>query len=290
VPLARLPSVALNYVQFPCRRDGDTRDLVLIHGLAASLAFWHAAITMPLSGIGRITSYDLRGHGRSSMPAWGYTAEDMVADFEQLLEHLRLDRVHILAHSFGGTVALMFALRRPERVKSLILADVRLRAIQPRQPLGEWSHWPRWRKVLLKAGIRLNPEDPEGGYELLVQLARHHLDEHARSTHPPLRRLFPSAGHAAAARRWLRLQEVTSARHEILAGDPITQADLARLAIPILALYGELSPALHSGRALAHLNPRVTLEVIPEAGHFFPLTQPEKLVEPVDQFLGALAA
>ena len=56
---------------------------------------------------------------------------------------------------------------------------------------------------------------------------------------------------------------------------------------PVLALYGEHSPALKTGKVLRRQLPRCFLRIIPEAGHFFPLTQVQKLVRPGLTFLRA---
>ena len=292
MPVAELPSVDLNYLQLPCRApDPDTpcKDLVMIHGLGASMAFWHLGVASPLTELCRVTAYDLRGHGRSDMPAGGYCVDTMVDDLKRLLDHLGIRRAHLAAHSFGGSVAVAFALRYPERVISLILADVRLRAIQPQQCLKDWEHWPQWRMMLRHAGIDLDENDPEGGYQLLVELANLQLN------HPTLARRLPRLfahmpGGArrkggGVARRWLRLQEATSIRRDFAAGDDILPEQLRELRMPILALYGEHSPTLPTAHALAQLCPNVYVHLVKNAGHFFPLTQPKRLVRACKRFL-----
>jgi pimeloyl-ACP methyl ester carboxylesterase len=288
VPVAQLSSAALHYLQMPCRGEECRGDLILIHGLAASLAFWHAGIAMPLTHFCAVTAYDLRGHGRSSMPPSGYSAESMADDLAELLNYLNIGRAHLLAHSFGGSIALLFALRHPDRVASLILADVRLRAIQPEQRLGDWSHWPRLERVLTRAGIQLDPADPEGGYQLLVELARLQLDRPEQLQDLP--RLFSLGGRAGVARRWLRLQEASTIKQDFLAGDCVRREDIAALPHPLLALYGEFSPALRSGRALLRLNPGCQLIIVEGGGHFFPLSNPNRLVRPALRFIRTLIA
>lgn len=292
MPIAQLASVGLHYLQFPCRLETGSPpcgDLVLIHGLAANLGFWHFGIMRPLSQFCRVTAYDLRGHGRSDMPAHGYSPLVMVHDLVQLLDYLALERVHLLAHSFGGSIALLMAALHPERVASLILADVRLRAAQPHHRLRDWPHWPRWRPVFEQAGITLDDAAPESGYQLLVEMAHSHVHNPEAGQHLP--RLFTLNSHnprrGGSARRWLQLQESTSIRQEFTAADGLTPARLATLRQPILGLYGEHSAAVHSGYALRRLCSNYRLRLIPNAGHFFPLSKPQRLIRPTLRFLAA---
>jgi lipase len=65
---------------------------------------------------------DLRGHGRSpSVPPW--RTEDHLADLLAVLDHVAVDRVDVVAHSFGGHLALHLLAAAPERVGRVVLLD-----------------------------------------------------------------------------------------------------------------------------------------------------------------------
>ena len=64
---------------------GEGPDLVFVHGLAASRAFWFLHYAVPLSRYFRVTLFDLRGHGYSSMPPDGYDPRTMAGDLLGLL-------------------------------------------------------------------------------------------------------------------------------------------------------------------------------------------------------------
>jgi len=290
MPVARLPEVGLHYLQVQRKHEQDEVDcgeLVLIHGLAANLAFWRFGVAPALAALCRVTSYDLRGHGLSEMTESGYTPLRLAEDLRDLLDHLELERVHLLAHSFGGTVAALFALRYPERVRSLILADVRLKAVQPRQPLGEWEHWPRWRQRLERAGIRLDEADGEGGYQLLLELVRWQSRQRrgAKPAEGLPAKIAGITGGRRAAKRWLQLQETSSFEEDFFAPVPMPKESLRRIGVPMMALYGEYSQALPTAQALKRICPDCRLRIIPGVGHFFPLTNGRKLVRPVRRFL-----
>jgi pimeloyl-ACP methyl ester carboxylesterase len=135
-------SQKISVVQLP-RLDveGPQEEVVMIHGLAANLGFWYAAATQGFTRFGRVTMYDMLGHGHSQMAASGYSPGQLADHLGELLDCLQLDRVHLVAHSFGGMVALAFALRQPERVKSLILADVRVWQAEPPSWQGVPPAW-----------------------------------------------------------------------------------------------------------------------------------------------------
>ena len=63
MPFANLSGARIFYQQI-----GQGPDLVFLHGLAANHAFWFTRIAFALKQRFRLTLYDLRGHGRSSMP------------------------------------------------------------------------------------------------------------------------------------------------------------------------------------------------------------------------------
>ena len=129
--MAEVNGVRLHYQQLSCERThGEVEDVVLIHGLAANLAFWYLQIGHALARNYRVTMYDLRGHGRSSMPQQGYTPAEQAEDLRQLLDHLGIGRAHFIAHSFGGTIALNLACEQPQRFRSLTIADTHIAAIR----------------------------------------------------------------------------------------------------------------------------------------------------------------
>ncbi|RLG52034.1 MAG: alpha/beta hydrolase [Thermoproteota archaeon] len=73
----------------------------------------------------RVILHDCRGQWRSSKPPGEYTFSSHVEDLRALLEHLEAERAHIIGTSYGGEIAMFFALKYPEMVRSLsIIASV----------------------------------------------------------------------------------------------------------------------------------------------------------------------
>jgi pimeloyl-ACP methyl ester carboxylesterase len=118
---------------------GDPADpaLLLIMGLGTQMLGWHEDFCADLAGRGfHVIRYDNRDIGRSTIfhgsptPTVGqlirrdkraaaYTLAEMAADGVGLLDHLGIDRAHIVGVSMGGMIAQTIAARRPERVLSL---------------------------------------------------------------------------------------------------------------------------------------------------------------------------
>jgi pimeloyl-ACP methyl ester carboxylesterase len=122
--------------------DIDDPPVLLIMGLGAQLLLWRTAFCEQLVSHGlRVIRYDNRDVGLSSkterhssgqsLPArlvrsWvglpsraAYTLEDMADDAAAVLDHLGIDRAHIVGASMGGMIAQVFAARFIERTKSL---------------------------------------------------------------------------------------------------------------------------------------------------------------------------
>ena len=70
----------------------------------------------------RYVMYDRRGCWLSSRPDSGYDLENQVRDLVALLDHLSEEKAHVIGSSAGGPIAILFAARFPERVRTLALA------------------------------------------------------------------------------------------------------------------------------------------------------------------------
>ncbi len=154
-------------------RTLGTRDeqLVLVHGLAANMAFWNLELLNLLAAKFRLTTYDLRGHGYSAMPQDGYRPIDMAHDLLGLMDHLEIPQAHLAAHSYGGSVALQVAAQWPDRVKSITLIDSRLHALQPHQRLVDWPNWREAKREFEQLNLSVDEYQENIGLALLEQVA-----------------------------------------------------------------------------------------------------------------------
>ncbi len=112
---------AVNYI-----REGKGTPALMIHGLAASLHDWDF-LAPELAAAGyQACALDLLGHGESAKPSRleAYTAQGVYDHLAGWIDSLNLSESLILiGHSLGGYLALLYALRFPERVRALILVN-----------------------------------------------------------------------------------------------------------------------------------------------------------------------
>jgi pimeloyl-ACP methyl ester carboxylesterase len=101
--------------------SGEGSPVLLAHGFSANLDSW-AFQRAPLAAKHRLVLCDLPGHGRS--PCLERPSLDGFADAMcRLLDHLQIDRAHVGGISMGGMIALAFAIRHADRLRSLVVAD-----------------------------------------------------------------------------------------------------------------------------------------------------------------------
>lgn len=109
----QLGDVRVRYVE----RPGTGTPIVLIHGLPGTAEDFEKVT--PLLDGHRTIALDRPGYGGSD---GGYFAVNrQLRAIDQLLDHLRIRKAVLVGHSYGGTLALAYAARRPERVQGLVL-------------------------------------------------------------------------------------------------------------------------------------------------------------------------
>jgi len=103
-------------------RSGSGHPVVLLHGWGASSATM-ALVHDDLARGYDVTAIDLPGHGRSGLPPESWGTEDYTSCVLEVMDRLRIERPHILGHSFGGRIALDLAAHHPQRVDKLVLVS-----------------------------------------------------------------------------------------------------------------------------------------------------------------------
>jgi pimeloyl-ACP methyl ester carboxylesterase len=139
MPRAEHDGVRIYYEDFPARQEapgwpGEEAEppLVLAHGFGVDLTMWDWQLE-PLSWRRRLLLWDARGHGQSGAPAAdeAYTMPLLASDLGAVLDTAGVRRAIVGGMSFGGMIALQFAVEHPERTRALILSDSVPRGAQP---------------------------------------------------------------------------------------------------------------------------------------------------------------
>ena len=103
---------------------GDGAPLLFFSETACAGDIWNTFQVPEFSRDHLVITHDYRGTGKSSRPKEQYSCEDFVDDAAAILGQLNAGPAILLGHSMGGRVAMLMALRHPERVKSLVVASV----------------------------------------------------------------------------------------------------------------------------------------------------------------------
>ncbi len=119
-----MPRVTANSIQlyYELHGPGDAGVLVLSNGVLMSTASW-AFQTPVLSQQTRLLLYDCRGMWQSEHPPGPYSMALHADDLAALLDALGIERAHIGGTSYGAEISLVFALKYPERTRSLIVTS-----------------------------------------------------------------------------------------------------------------------------------------------------------------------
>lgn len=110
----------INFEQYG-GNDPSKPYLLLLPGLLGAISSQWRLFLKPLSENYRLLVADLRGHGRSRNNAPTLDINLMLGDLTGLLDHLRIERLHIAGYSLGGYLGLLLALNQPRRVATLLL-------------------------------------------------------------------------------------------------------------------------------------------------------------------------
>lgn len=246
--------------------SGDGPPLVLMHGTGNSALFLLPLLER-LTGV-RSAAVDRPGHGMSDridLPRERYR-EAAVGWVDRLLDALGLDNAAVLGHSMGGRWAMWYALARPERVSKLVLVGV---------PGLPGTRCPLPFRLIATPGvgelIQRMPPDPAS----VVRFARFMGEGDTLVEHPDLIDLMVTNGRDAAvgavqeaeARALISPLALVSP-YGWRRGMRVPVAELRRLAVPTLLLWGEREPvgSVTVARSVAEQVPAGRLEVLP-GGH-----------------------
>lgn len=217
---------------------GGTETVVFLHGMGTdSLASFYLTLAPPVAAAGiDVISYDLRGHGKTERPERGYTLGDFVADLDDLLGQLGVDRpVHLVGNSFGGTLAYSYAVARPERVRSIVCIES--------EPATEV--WAEKMSAILAHTVRfLQVEESFDWIE--ANFGAHH------------RRLARMAAERITS---------TSMAQEVPLGPLLTWEQVAAIGCPVLSILGSHGYQADDLEALTSLLPNGELHVFEGQGH-----------------------
>ncbi len=110
----------VNGIEMAYELRGEGVPILMIHGAQGDQSMF-AGMAATFSKNYRVLTFDQRGSGLSEKPDMPYSIAMLADDTAALMDHLKIATAHIIGVSMGGMIAQEFALRHPQKVRSLVL-------------------------------------------------------------------------------------------------------------------------------------------------------------------------
>jgi pimeloyl-ACP methyl ester carboxylesterase len=236
------------------QRGGSGPPLIFLHGASGHVGWLPFLDT--LSQRFDTIAPEHPGFGASDDPSWLDRPADLAYFYLDLIEHLHLDRVHLMGASLGGWIAAELAIRNTSRLASLTL--VCAVGVTPKG-------------AIMEDVFRMNPEEHARRFYFDPDRVRRRLDALAKADPRVLVRN--------------RSTVVRLCYPDFI--NPELSKWLHRIDIPTLLIWGAndgLVP-LSVGEAYRALMPRARLTVLPQAGHAPYEEVPEAFLQALGDFL-----
>jgi pimeloyl-ACP methyl ester carboxylesterase len=114
--------VDANGIRMHATTTGQGPVILLLHGFPDTHIVWRKQVPVLASAGFRVLAPDLRGYGRTDAPphVLDYTLDKVRADILGLLDALRIDKVHLVGHDWGGLVGWQLAAMVPQRIERFV--------------------------------------------------------------------------------------------------------------------------------------------------------------------------
>ena len=254
---------------------GGTTLCLFLHGIGGQASNWEPQLAR-IGARWPAVALDLRGYGRSAPGSAPTTIEDYCADILTVADHFKAEKLVLAGLSYGAWIATSFAMRHPDRLAALVLADG-CTGMSEASP-AEQAAFRAAREAPLDAGQ--TPADFAPGVVDIIA--------------------GPNAG--AELREVLRasMAAIPAATYRdalTCFTNPPERFDFSRIACPVLLMTGEhdvLAPpdeirAISRRMLAAQPAPDIRFEVIAGAGHLSNLEAPEAFTAPILDLLERVA-
>ncbi|RIV39223.1 alpha/beta fold hydrolase [Micromonospora radicis] len=252
---------------------GDGEVVLLIHGSGPGVTAWaNWRLVLPeLSRTHRVLAPDVAGFGYTETSGDEHGLDVWLRHLTSFLDELAVERVRVVGNSFGGALALWFAVTHPHRVERIVLMG------------SVGTEFP------LTAGL-----DAVWGYEPSVEAMEELLTYfvHDRSALPPslAEQRYRASTKPGAQERWAAM--FPAPRQRWIDELAVSRSRLATLRQPTLLVHGredQVIPLESSLRLLDAIDD-ATLHVFPHTGHWVQIERADEFTRLVVDFLGGRAA
>lgn len=238
---------------------GEGKPVLILHGWGGKSDSWISVGELLAESGFKAIIPDLPGFGKSEEPKTSWTVDDYFKFAEKFTAILGLEKFHLLGHSFGGGLSLMYAARNREKVQSLTLCDsavIRKERLSFRQAAAKKMALAKKVFVKLPFFATILPL----GQKIVYKIAG--VQDYRLAT-PVMKETF----------------------NKIIAQD--LQKYAALVAIPVLIVWGEKDKTtpVEDAYTLQHLMPGSSLKIVENAAHNPHRQNPEKLVKIIVDFI-----
>ncbi|HAG45654.1 MAG TPA: alpha/beta hydrolase [Gammaproteobacteria bacterium] len=274
MPYAKTP----DGVQLHYEESGEGQTIVFVHEFAGDHRSWEAQMRY-FSRRYRCVAYSARGYTPSDIPSKGsmYSQDIARDDILAILDHLDVEKGHIVGLSMGGFATLHFGIHYSERAHSLVVAGCGYGAEPDRRTQFQEETEKAAEMIESSTGdafaeqyaqgptrVQFQNKDPRGWADFRDQLAEHSLDGAA-----------------------LTMRGVQRERPSLFD----LEADLREITVPMLVLTGdEDEPCLIPNIYLKRTVPSAALQILPNTGHTINIEEPAAFNAAVSDFLAQVEA
>jgi pimeloyl-ACP methyl ester carboxylesterase len=229
--------------------EGSGEPVLLIHGYTRNIEtnWTTTGVVQNLAKDHRVIAFDLRGHGKSDKPhdpnAYG---GELAQDAIRLLDHLKIQRAHVVGYSLGAGIALKLVTTNPERFLTVTLGG-----------LAGYRNWkPEYDQGAQRAAAELETDVPFRGLVVAMTPSDEpkRTEEDIRARSDALAAVNDVKALAAYQRKGLR--ELNT-----------TDAEVAAVQVPMLGVIGSVDNGLRGMQQLQTILPTLKVVVIEGATH-----------------------
>ncbi|KOS60392.1 alpha/beta hydrolase [Lysinibacillus agricola] len=254
-----MPTCTINNVDLYYEIKGKGEPIIFTHGASWDKNQWDKQVDY-FSQYYQTITWDVRGHGASSLPKGMVDAVDFRKDLIGLMNHLQIKNAHLCGLSMGGHISLQTAIHNPEYVKSLILIGT---------PFTNKFNW--YEKLLVPLNRFSNLFIP---MSVSAKIQAYTLSKFNKEN----KHYINSTVASMSYKNWVRIWNAVS-RME-------SRNDLDKVNCSTLILYGEKDTMIKRQQEYLHNNIKQSqLIIIDNAHHATNLDNPNQVNENIHQHL-----
>jgi len=255
---------------------GEGTSIIFVHEFAGDYRSWEPQVRF-FSRRYRCVTFNARGYPPSDVPedVAKYSQARAVDDIREIMDHLGIDRAHIVGNSMGGFAALHFGLTYPQRVRSLVVAAT---------GYGAEKEFEEYFRGVSKEVARQFEEQGSAAFSKTYAMGAPRIQFLLKDPHgwAEFQRMLAEHSAKGSANTMLGVQAKRPSLYDL-------EKEFAAMQAPTLVISGdEDDHCLQPGIFLKRTIPACGLVVLPKTGHTVNLEEPNLFNHFVSEFLATV--